>query len=129
MYASIQIVGNVGRDPEIRYIKDGIAVTSISVAVTTRASGEEKTTWYDVTVWRKQAEAVVNYVRKGHKVMVAGTPELKTYTGQDGVAVYKIAVNATEVVFLTPKAGHQGDENSGYTPPPTSPKPKQEIPF
>jgi len=127
MYASIQIVGNVGRDPEIRYIKDGIAVTSISVAVTTRVNGEEETTWYDVTVWRKQAEAVVNYVRKGHKVMVAGTPKLKTYTGQDGVAVYKIGVNATEVVFLTPKAGHQGDENNGYTPPSTSPK--QEIPF
>ena len=71
-YQQLIIVGNVGRDPELRYVGSGVAVTDISVAVMkkwTDAQGnkQETTTWYKVVCWRKTAEIVAQYVRKGNR--------------------------------------------------------------
>jgi single-strand DNA-binding protein len=85
MYHTIIIVGNLGRDPEMRFTPDGQPVTNFTVATNrqyTHSSGEtvKETTWFRVTAWGKQAETCNNYLRKGSKVLVEGrlTPDPET---------------------------------------------------
>jgi primosomal replication protein N len=85
MYHTLIIVGNVGKDPEMRYTPSGQAVTSFSVATNrqyTTGNGEQvkETIWFRVTTWGKQAEVCNQYVKKGMKVLVEGrlTPDKAT---------------------------------------------------
>jgi len=118
MYNQITLIGNVGRDPELKYVNDGIAVANFSVAVTLRNSQSETTDWYEITCWRKQAETVANAVRKGQRVLVSGQLTLKTYQNRDNQTVSKLAVEAHNVIFLSPK---------DTTPP--LPQSGSEVPF
>jgi single-strand DNA-binding protein len=69
MYHTIIIVGNLGRDPEMRYTPSGQAVTSFNVAVSDGFGERKKTIWFRVSAWDKQAENVNNFLRKGSKVL------------------------------------------------------------
>ncbi|MGC9357547.1 MAG: single-stranded DNA-binding protein [Anaerolineae bacterium] len=112
-YQKIIIVGNLGRDPEMRYTADGTPVTNFSVATNRRwnnpdgTQGEE-TVWFRVTVWRRQAEVAAQYLSKGRQVMVEGrmNPDRATggpriWTGQDGVARASYEITADRVIFLS----------------------------
>ena len=105
-YQQLIIVGNVGRDPELRYVGSGVAVTDISVAVTkkwTDAQGnkQETTTWYKVVCWRKTAEIVAQYVRKGKQVLVSASQiEVESYQARDGQNRVQIKVTADSVQLL-----------------------------
>ena len=113
MYHTLIIVGNVGKDPEMRYTPSGQAVTSFSVASNrqyTTGNGEQvkETIWFRVTTWGKQAEVCNQYVKKGMKVLVEGrlTPDKATggprvWTKQDGSAGSSFEVNAATVRFLS----------------------------
>ncbi len=84
-----QLIGNVGRDPEIRFTQAGDPVANFSVATSeswTDKSGQkqEKTEWHNVTVFGKLAEVVKNYVNKGSKLLVEGKLVTEKYTGKDG---------------------------------------------
>ena len=86
MYHTLILVGNVGRDPEMRYTPSGQAVTSFSVATShkyTANSGEQvkETVWFRVTTWGKQAETCNQYVKKGSKVLVEGRLTADNATG------------------------------------------------
>lgn len=91
-YSKIIIVGNLGRDPEMRYTPSGRAVTNFSVAVNRRRrdsgsnSWVDETDWYRVSVWEKQAEIADQYLRKGMQVLVEGELHPGIFTGQDGNA-------------------------------------------
>jgi single-strand DNA-binding protein len=130
MYHTIIIVGNVGRDPEMRYIPSGQAVTSFSVATNrqyTNSNGEQvkETIWFRVSAWGKLAETCNMYLRKGHKVLVEGrlTPDANTggpriWSGQDGQARASFEVTASTVRFLTPRGGESepvADDSGAYT--------------
>jgi single-strand DNA-binding protein len=117
MYQKIIIVGNLGRDPEMRYMPDGTAVTNFSVATSRRwtdgATGEprEETIWFRVSVWRKQAETVNQYLSKGSKVLVEGrirpdpnTGAPKLFTRQDGTVGASYDITADTVRFLSSRA-------------------------
>ena len=86
------IIGNVGRDPDIKYLPSGTAVCNFSVAVSSvwkdKQTGEkrEKTNWYSCSVFGGQAETVNQYVKKGSQLMLLGTVEARAYTGNDGEA-------------------------------------------
>ncbi|MCB9421916.1 MAG: single-stranded DNA-binding protein [Ardenticatenaceae bacterium] len=123
MYQKIIIVGNLGRDPEMRYMPDGTAVTSFSVATsrrwTDRATGQpvDETTWFRVSVWGRQAETANEYLSKGRKVLVEGqiTPDRNTggprlWTAQDGTVRASFEVKADTVRFLSSR------EEGGYEP-------------
>ena len=113
MYHTIIIVGNVGRDPEMRYTPSGQAVTSFSVATNRQYSnnnGEliKETIWFRVSAWGKQAETCNQYLKKGSKVLVEGrlTPDKETggpriWTSQDGASRASYEVTAQTVRFLT----------------------------
>jgi single-strand DNA-binding protein len=125
-FHTIIIVGNLGRDPEMRYTPNGSAVTSMSVAsnrVYTDQSGQrvKETTWFRVSVWGKQAESVNNYLQKGSMVLVEGElrPDKETgnpriFTRNDGTPGTSYEISARTVRFLTPRSGtteeYGGDE-------------------
>lgn len=119
------LVGNLGRDPEMRYTPSGQAVTSFSVAVSeayTNANGEKmkRTTWFRVTAWGKQAETCNQYLKKGSKVLVEGritgdpnTGGPKIWTRQDGTAGASFEITATTVRFLSSRAETEGGPVAG----------------
>jgi single-strand DNA-binding protein len=102
----LMIVGNLGNDPEMRYLGDGTPVTTFSVAVNRRwmdrESGErrEKTWWFRVTAWRRQAEVCNQYLAKGRQVLVEGEVDVSAYLAEDGQARATLEVTARNVVFL-----------------------------
>jgi len=113
MYHKLIIVGNVGKDPEMRYTPSGQAVTSFSVATNrqyTSSNGEQvkETIWFRVSTWGKQAEICNTYVKKGSKVLVEGrlTPDKVTggpriWSKQDGTAAASYELTAENVRFLS----------------------------
>ena len=106
------LVGNLGNDPEVKYLQDGTAVCSLSVATTEKwkdkSTGEEKerTEWHRVQVFGKAGEACGEYLRKGAGVYVQGTIRYRKHTGQDGVEKYytDIRVDMNGVVRFLDRA-------------------------
>jgi single-strand DNA-binding protein len=125
MYQSLTIVGNVGRDPEMRYTPTGAAVTSFSVATSrqySNSAGEtvKETAWFRVTVWGKQAETCNQYVKKGSKVLVEGrltadpaTGGPKVWTGKEGRPGASFEVTANTVRFLSSRGDGDGSSGGG----------------
>jgi single-strand DNA-binding protein len=109
----ITIVGYLGRDPELRYTPDGTPVCDFSVATTERRkdkSGEPQdiTTWFRVTVWRRQAELAGQYLAKGKQVYVEGRLVQKEYQDRDGNTRFNLEVTASDIQFI----GSRGEEGS-----------------
>ena len=112
MYQKVIIVGNLGRDPELRYTPQGTPVTTLSVATNRRWTGadgspQEETVWFRVTAWRQLAETCAQYLTKGRQVLVEGTltPDRETggpkvWTRQDGTSGASYDVRAFTVQFL-----------------------------
>lgn len=135
------VVGNVGRDAELRYTQSGTAVSDFSVAVTSKwrdnSTNEqrEKTSWYRVTAWRGLAEVVGKYVKKGMSVMVVGTVEANAYMGQDGEPRASLDITARDIQFLNragdnPGGGGNYDNDNNYSNNSNnSPKDLDDIPF
>ena len=130
MYHTIIIVGNLGRDPEMRYSPSGQAVTSFSVATNRQYTGGDgqqvkETIWFRVSVWGKQAETCSQYLKKGSKVLVEGrlTPDQTTggpriWTRQDGTPATSFEINAQTVRFLTSRgeeSTYQGEDQPATT--------------
>jgi single-strand DNA-binding protein len=121
MFQTIIIIGNLGRDPEMRYTPSGQPVTSFSVATNrqyTNNAGEtvKETIWFRVSAWGKQAETCNQYLKKGNKVLVEGrltadpaTGGPRIWTGQDGSPRASFEVTAGTVRFLTPRGGEAGE--------------------
>jgi single-strand DNA-binding protein len=116
MYHQLVIVGNLGRDPEMRYTPSGTPVTSFNVATNRKYTGSDgnqvkETTWFRVSVFGKQAESCAQYLKKGSAVLVEGrlTPDLqtggpKTFQRQDGSYGASFEVYANTVRFLSSRA-------------------------
>lgn len=111
---SVQILGNLGRDPIIRATKTGRAVASFSVAVSrmyTTPQGEQRelTDWINVVAWGNLAEAVGNQLKKSSRVFVEGRLSTRSYEGQDGQKRY-----VTEVIANTIAIPLGGSHTGGY---------------
>ncbi len=114
------ILGNVGRDPEMRYTQSGVAVCSFSVAVTKRwtQDGEqrEKTNWYRVSAWRQLAEITNQYVHKGMQIMVVGTVEARGYTDNNNEPSASLELTARDIQFLGSRDGGNSGNGDDYQP-------------
>jgi single-strand DNA-binding protein len=115
-FNKITIVGNLGRDPELRYTPQGNAVCNFSVATNEKRrdrNGEmqDVTTWFRITLWGKQAENASKYLTKGSPVYVEGRLKVEEWTDRDGKGRYTLEVNATDMQFIS--GGGRGDEMSG----------------
>lgn len=110
MYQQITLVGNLGRDPEMRYTPSGVAVTNFSVATSRSWTGQdgqrqEKTVWFRVAAWRGLAETCNQYLTKGQRVLVVGeVEEPNTWTDQEGNTRASLEVTARTVRFLNTRA-------------------------
>ena len=113
----IQIIGNLGRDPEMRYTPQGNNVTSFSVAVTRRWDDKEETTWFNVSAWGRLAEICNQYLTKGKQVYIEGRihPQ-QTYTDRDGITRASLKITANEVVMLGKGGGVATDDELGEIP-------------
>jgi single-strand DNA-binding protein len=99
------IIGNLGRDPEMRYTPSGQAVTQFTVAVNRNykdAQGErqEETEWFRVVTWGQQAEFAAEYLRKGNKVYIEGRIQTRQWEGQDGQKRYTTELVANTIQNL-----------------------------
>ncbi|MDE0198684.1 MAG: single-stranded DNA-binding protein [Caldilineaceae bacterium] len=107
MYQQITLIGNLGRDPEMRYTASGVPVTSFPVATSQRWTGadgqrNEKTVWFRVSAWQRQAETCNQYLTKGRRVLVVGeVEEPYVYTDQEGNSRASLQVRALTVRFLS----------------------------
>ena len=120
MYNKITIVGNLGRDPELRYLPNGTAVTSFSVATTHKYTqdGEKKeeTTWFRVSVFGNQAEPCNQYLSKGSRALIEGRVRLNEYTTQDGTPRASMDIRSDRVLFLTTKSERPSSTDPGDVP-------------
>ena len=113
------LVGNCGRDPEIRYLPSGQAVANVSVATTSRRkdrnSGEtvEDTQWHRVTFYDRLAEIAGEYVKKGRPIYVEGRLKYGKYTDQSGVERNTVDIIATEMQLLGGREGMGGPSGEG----------------
>ena len=132
MFQQVTLIGNLGDAPEMRYTPSGTPVASFSLAVNkawTTQDGErqEKTTWFRVTVWRKQAEMVAQFLTKGRQVLVIGEmQEAHAWSDKEGNPRATLEVTAQFVKFL----GSRGESENGSVPASTDVEDETEdIPF
>jgi single-strand DNA-binding protein len=141
MYHTIIVVGNVGRDAEMRYTPSGQAVASFSVATNrqyTASSGEQvkETIWFRISAWGRQAEVCNQYVKKGMKVLVEGrltadqnTGGPRVWTGNDGSPRASFEVTAGTVRFLSSRGEYEATPTSSPAEAGDMLPPEDDIPF
>jgi single-strand DNA-binding protein len=133
------LVGNCGRDPEIRYLPSGAAVANVTLATSSRRkdknSGEtiEDTQWHRITFYDRLAEIAGEYVKKGRPIYVEGRLKYGKYTGQDGIEKNTVDIIATELQLLGGREGMGGqsgggDEDGGSAPRRAAPPPRAPAP-
>jgi single-strand DNA-binding protein len=113
-FNKIILVGNLGRDPELRYTPQGTPVCSFTVATNEKRkdkSGEAQdfTTWFRVTLWGRQAETASQFLTKGRPVYIEGRLRLEEWTDRDGKSRNTLEVHATDMQFI----GGTRSEESG----------------
>jgi len=142
MYQKLIIIGNLGRDPEQRFLESGKAVTSFSVATSEKWTGQdgqpqERTVWWRVSAFGKLAEICKDYLHKGSKVYVEGRVQAdpktggpRIWNGQDGAPRASFELTADTVKFLSPKGdGSALPAERGATVVPTDIEFGDDIPF
>jgi len=123
-YQNITIVGRVGRNAELKYLKNGVALCEFSVAVSKKTGRgderKEKTTWFKCTVWRDRAETASDIIRKGAQILVAGEVDIEAYIDKktnEPRASLTITVGTFQL--LSPKAENdENDKEHAATAPP-----------
>ena len=116
-FNKIILVGNLGRDPELRYTPQGTPVCSFTVATNEKrkdraGEAQDFTTWFRVTLWGRQAETASQYLTKGRPVYIEGRLRLEEWTDRDGKQRYTLEVHATDMQFI---GGGRGDDAPSYT--------------
>lgn len=107
------LIGNLTRDPELTETSSGVAICRFSIAVNRNytSGGERQTDFFNCTAWRGLGENVARYAKKGNKVAVVGSVEIRNYEDSQGVRRTAVDINCNDVEFLTPRS--QGGD-SGY---------------
>ncbi len=112
-FNKVILVGNLGRDPELRYTPQGTPVCNFSIATSEKRkdkTGEwqEQTTWFRVTMWGRQAETASQYLTKGKPVYIEGRLRIEEWTDRDGKPRYTLEVHGTDMHFIGSAAGGGG---------------------
>lgn len=133
------LIGNVGRDPEVRYLDSGVAVATFTLATSERGytlqngtQVPERTEWHNIVLWRGLAEVAEKYVRKGDKLYIEGKLRTRSYDDQNGVKRYVVEIFADNMEMLS--APRQGGAAPMGTPAPqaqsvAAPQPDGDMPF
>jgi len=105
MLNKVQLIGNLGKDPELRYTASGTAVATFSLATSTKHKNKdgdfvEKTEWHNIVVWRQLAELCSQFLHKGRLVFIEGKIQTRSYDDRDGNKRYITEIIADNVKFL-----------------------------
>ncbi len=129
----VMLIGNLGRDPEIRYTPDGTQVATFSLATgetwtDKNGTRQERTEWHTVVAWNKTADIAKRFLTKGRQVFIEGRIRSREYTDRDGIKRYKTEIIAGNLVLLGSRAPYS---ESGAQPmePSGPPAPESEAPF
>jgi len=111
----VQLIGNLGKDPELKFTPSGVAVATFSIATSEKwkdqeGNAQEKTEWHNIVAWRKTAEICGEYLKKGSKVYVEGKLETTPYE-KDGVKHYPTKINIFTLIMLSQKESNNSDNN------------------
>jgi single-strand DNA-binding protein len=124
------LIGNTGRDPELRYLENGVPVATVTLATSEsyvdKKTGEKRelTDWHNVVFWRGLAEVVNTYVKKGMKIYVEGRLRTRSYTDKDNVVRYITEIVADEMQMLSPRSNDVSEPTKpNYPPTVEEPKP------
>jgi single-strand DNA-binding protein len=132
------LVGNVGNDPEIRHIEGGDAVANFSLATseTYKDRNGEKVTnteWHRVVAWRKQAEVIEKYVKKGQQLYIEGSIKTRSWEDKDGNKRYTTEITAFSIQMLGRKGETTDTSTTANDSPqpsaPVEPEPESDLPF
>ena len=114
----VMLIGNVGKEPDVRYLDNGVAVASLVLATSERGyrlqngtEVPERTEWHNVVLWRGLAETVEKYVHKGDKLFIEGKIRSRSYDDQNGVKRYITEIFADNMEMLTPR-GQSAAQNA-----------------
>ncbi len=125
------LIGNLGKDPELRYISSGTAVATFSLATNeswTDQDGnqQERTAWHNIVAWGKLAEIAAEYLKKGRKAYIEGRLQYREYEGKNGIKRNVTEIVMTDLVMLGAKQDGEKEE-PGIQPPET--EEKDDLPF
>lgn len=137
----VMLIGNVGKEPDVRYLDNGVAVASLTLATTERGyrlqngtDVPERTEWHNIVLWRGLAETVEKYVHKGDKLFVEGKIRSRSYDDQNGVKRYITEIFADNMEMLSPRS--QANQASSPSASSSSPSAsaqvqggKEDLPF
>ena len=127
----VTLLGNVGKDPEVRYLDTGVCVAQFSLATTERGyttqDGKQypdKTEWHDIVAWRGIAQTVEKYVKKGDKLYIEGKLRHSSYEDSNGVKRFRTDIYVDNMEMLTPKSdGKPVPQDLGQPAPAVQPQP------
>ena len=116
------LIGNLGKDPELRYTPSGKAVATFSLATTERWTGQdgqksESTTWHNVVAWGRQAEVIKEYMTKGRQIYIEGRIVNRSYDDKDGNKKYISEVVVQNFQFIGTRGGGGDDRDFSQAPP------------
>ena len=112
------LIGNLTRDPELTETSGGVNVCHFAIAVNrsyTSADGERQTDFFNVTAWRGLAENIARYTKKGSKVAVSGSVQIRNYEDNQGVKRNAVDIIAQDVEFLSPRGGDGSEQDAPAT--------------
>ncbi|MCI8343634.1 MAG: single-stranded DNA-binding protein [Clostridia bacterium] len=124
------LIGNLTRDPELSETSGGVSVCHFSIAVNrnyTGSDGERQTDFFNVTAWRGLADTIARFTKKGHKVAVSGSVQIRNYEDNQGNKRTAIDVIAQDIEFLTSKSA-AGSNDDFYDAPQSSSAPAKKKP-
>lgn len=126
MINKVILIGNVGRDPEVKYTQSGTAVCNFSLATTERYNEEDHTEWHNIVAWKRLAEICGEYLTKGSKVYIEGKLTTRKWQDKDGDDKFTTEIVAREMKMLSPRQSqHELRDELPPDPPPTS----DDVPF
>jgi single-strand DNA-binding protein len=121
----VQLIGNLGKDPELRYTANGLAVASFTIATNMswkdkEGNQQERTEWHNIVAWDRLGEICGEYLKKGKKVYIEGRLQTRNYEDKEGIKRYTTEVVAEDMIMLDGRSAGEGGANIPPPPPPPS---------
>lgn len=135
------LIGNVGKDPDVRYLDNGVAVATFSLATTERGytlqngtQVPDRTEWHNIVLWRGLAQTAEKYVHKGDKLYIEGKIRSRSYDDQNGIKRTIVEIFADNMEMLTPRSASQPQAQAAPAPQqpaqqPVGGNPSDDLPF
>ena len=132
------LIGNVGKDPDVRYLDNGVAVATFSLATTERGytlqngtQVPDRTEWHNIVLWRGLAQTAEKYVHKGDKLYIEGKIRSRSYDDQNGIKRSIVEIFADNMEMLTPRGTSQPQQPMASQPvqQPVVENPSDDLPF